>query len=55
MKRLLSLYRGLPPQPIYVLFFATVINAIGIFIYPFLTLYLTRRLGYTPPLQAVHS
>jgi MFS family permease len=50
MKRLLSLYRGLP-QPIYVLFFATVINAIGIFIYPFLTLYLTRRLGYTP-LQA---
>ncbi|MGH0054017.1 MAG: MFS transporter [Sphaerochaetaceae bacterium] len=50
MKKIFSLYRGLP-QPIYVLFFATVINAIGIFIYPFLTLYLTRRLGYTP-LQA---
>ncbi|MGE4452996.1 MAG: MFS transporter [Sphaerochaeta sp.] len=47
MRRLFSLYRGLP-QPIYVLFFATVINSIGIFIYPFLTLYLTRRLGYSP-------
>ncbi|NCC64834.1 MAG: MFS transporter [Spirochaetia bacterium] len=40
------LYRGLP-KPIYILFFATVINGIGIFVYPFLTLYLTGRLGYS--------
>ena len=45
MKLSLGIYRGLP-QPIYVLFFSTVINAVGIFVYPFLTLYLTRRLGY---------
>ncbi|AEV28853.1 Major Facilitator Superfamily transporter [Sphaerochaeta pleomorpha str. Grapes] len=42
----LSLYKGLP-QPIYVLFFATVINGIGIFVYPFLALYLTQRLHYS--------
>ena len=46
MNKPLSIYRGLP-QPIYVLFFSTVINAVGIFVYPFLTLYLTRRLGYS--------
>ncbi|WP_332448368.1 MFS transporter [Sphaerochaeta sp.] len=46
MKSPLSLYRGLP-QPIYILFFSTIINAVGIFVYPFLALYLTRRLGYT--------
>ncbi|NCC14123.1 MAG: MFS transporter, partial [Spirochaetia bacterium] len=46
MNKPLSIYRGLP-QPIYVLFFSTIINAVGIFVYPFLTLYLTRRLGYS--------
>jgi len=46
MKLPLSIYRGLP-QPIYVLFFSTIINSVGIFVYPFLTLYLTRRLGYS--------
>lgn len=46
MNKPLAIYRGLP-QPIYVLFFSTVINAVGIFVYPFLTLYLTRRLGYS--------
>ncbi len=46
MKTSLGIYRGLP-QPIYVLFLSTVINAVGIFVYPFLALYLTRRLGYT--------
>ncbi len=46
MKPLFSLYRGLP-QPIYVLFFATIINGMGIFVYPFLALYLTKRLGYS--------
>ncbi|MDD3904868.1 MAG: MFS transporter [Sphaerochaeta sp.] len=49
-ENLLTIYRGLP-QPIYVLFFATIINGLGIFVYPFLALYLTQRLGYTP-LQA---
>lgn len=47
MKHPLSIYRGLP-QPIYTLFFSTVINSVGIFVYPFLTLYLTQRLGYPP-------
>jgi len=38
------LYRGLPP-PVYVLFFATVVNGAGIFVFPFLTLFLTKKLG----------
>ncbi len=39
-------YRGLP-RPVYALFAATVINGTGIFVYPFLTLFLTQRLGYS--------
>ncbi len=46
VNRLFGVYRGLPFQ-VYVLFFATVINGLGIFVYPFLTLYLTELLGYT--------
>ncbi|MDT4763203.1 MFS transporter [Sphaerochaeta sp. PS] len=42
----LAIYRKLNP-PIYVLFVATMINGIGIFVYPFLALYLTKRLGYS--------
>ncbi|MGB4406813.1 MAG: MFS transporter [Sphaerochaeta sp.] len=42
----LAIYKGLNP-PIYVLFVATIINGVGIFVYPFLALYLTRRLGYS--------
>ncbi len=38
-------YKGLP-APIYVLFWATLINGIGIFVYPFLVLFLTQKLGY---------
>lgn len=41
-----EVYRGLP-RPVYVLFFATVINGIGIFVYPFLALFLTQKLGYS--------
>lgn len=41
-----SVYRGLP-RPIYTLFFSTVINGMGIFVYPFLTLFLTIKLGYS--------
>ncbi len=42
----LSIYKGLP-SPIYALFWATLINGIGIFVYPFLVLFLTQKLGYT--------
>lgn len=41
---LFSLYRGLP-RSIYVLFLATVVNGAGIFVFPFLTLFLTGKLG----------
>jgi len=40
-----AMYRGLPP-PIYVLFLATVVNGVGIFVFPFLTLFITERLGW---------
>jgi MFS family permease len=40
-----SIYRGLP-KGIYVLFVAQIINAVGNLIYPFLTFFLTQRLGY---------
>lgn len=38
------MYAGLP-KPIYALFVATVINGAGIFVFPFLTLFLTKKLG----------
>lgn len=41
-----SIYRNLP-SAIYVLFFATVINGIGSFVFPFLVLFLTDRLGFS--------
>ncbi|MDY7028907.1 MAG: MFS transporter [Spirochaetota bacterium] len=40
-----SIYRGLP-KGIYVLFVAQIINAVGNLVYPFLTFFLTQRLGY---------
>jgi len=40
-----AVYRGLP-RPVYVMFFATVVNGTGIFVFPFLTLFLTQRMGY---------
>jgi MFS family permease len=40
-----SLYRGLP-RAIYVLFLAQIVSAIGNLVYPFLTFFLTQRLGY---------
>ncbi|MDI6870868.1 MAG: MFS transporter [Bacillota bacterium] len=42
--RLPEPYRGLP-RSIYVLFFANIVNSLGSFVWPFLTLYLTERLG----------
>ena len=41
---LFGVYRGLP-KPLYTLFIATVVNSVGIFVFPFMTLYLTGRLG----------
>lgn len=37
-------YRGLP-KSVYVLFFANAVNSLGNFVWPFLTLFLTDRLG----------
>jgi len=42
-----KLYRGLP-RTVYILFFATVINGVGIFVFPFLTLFLTKKAGMDP-------
>lgn len=42
--RSFSLYRGLPPS-IYTMFLATIVNGVGIFVFPFLTLFLTKKLG----------
>lgn len=42
---LFRMYKGLP-KPIYVIFIAYIINNIGNFVGPFLTLYLTDQLGY---------
>jgi len=47
MKKLLntfSIYKGLD-RSIYILFFARIVNAIGSFVYPFLTMFLTDKLG----------
>jgi MFS family permease len=41
---LFGVYRNLP-KPLYTLFIATVVNSVGIFVFPFMTLYLTGRLG----------
>jgi hypothetical protein len=46
LRGMLSLYKGLP-RPVYVLFFATIMNGVGIFVYPFLVLLLTQHLGYS--------
>ena len=45
-----AMYRGLP-KPVYALFLATVVNGVGIFVFPFLALFLTERLGW-PTLRA---
>ncbi len=40
-----GMYRGLP-RGIYALFLAQIVNAVGNLVYPFLTFFLTQRLGY---------
>lgn len=44
MNQLLQPFKGLPKE-IYVLCFARMINAVGMFIFPLLTLILTRKIG----------
>lgn len=44
IKRALHRYRGLPKE-VYVLFFARVINSVGAFVFPLLTLILTDKIG----------
>ncbi len=47
MKRihdLLSPYRGLPRE-IYIIFFARIVNAMGAFVWPMMTLLLTKKIG----------
>lgn len=39
-------YRGLP-KPIYWIFLARLVNAMGAFVHPFLAIYLTETLGYS--------
>lgn len=41
-----KIYGGLPRE-VYVLFAATTINGIGTFVFPFMVLYLTTKLGYS--------
>lgn len=43
-EKLFGVYKGLP-KPLYTLFIVTVVNSVGIFVFPFMTLYLTGRLG----------
>jgi len=44
--RFITQYKGLPKQ-IYVLFVARTINSLGFFIFPFMTLFLSSRIGFT--------
>lgn len=44
MNKLIKIYSGLPLS-IYILFLARIINSAGNFVYPFLTLYLTSKIG----------
>ncbi len=46
MKNPFNLYKGLP-RSMYALFAAQIVNAVGNFVYPFLTFFLTQRLGYS--------
>ncbi len=46
VKSLFEIYRGLQ-RGIYILFFARIINSAGSFVYPFLALFLTDKLGYS--------
>lgn len=46
-RSLLTPYRGLPKE-VYVIFFARMINAMGMFIFPLFTLILSKKIGLSP-------
>ena len=47
LKRMLGDY-GKLPKAIYILFIVRIVNAMGNFIYPFLTFFLTQKIGLSP-------
>src|SRR5665647_3841866 len=46
LKNFFSTYHGLP-KSVYALFAVRIINCFGSFVYPFLTMFLTIKLGYS--------
>lgn len=50
--KIFSQYLGLP-RPIYILFIARTINSLGYFIFPFLTLFLSVRIGLTESMVGI--
>lgn len=46
MKNIFDTYKGLD-KSIYIIFIAQVVNSMGAFVYPFLTMFLTRKLGFS--------
>lgn len=46
LSKLLDPYRGLPKE-VYILFASRLLNALGAFVWPMLTLLLTKKLGYS--------
>jgi len=46
MLKIFKTYRGLP-KSIYILFIAQIVNRFGDFVVPFLTLYLTQKIGFS--------
>ncbi len=46
MSNIFGTYRGLP-RSMYIVFLAQIINRFGDFVRPFLTLFLTKNLGFT--------
>lgn len=52
MLKIFKTYRGLP-KSIYILFIAQIINRFGDFVVPFLTLYLTQKIGLSAGISGV--
>jgi len=44
IKNVFSIYRGFP-RAIYILFICRLVNGMGFFVFPFLTLFLTKNIG----------
>jgi MFS family permease len=53
LNKLLTPYKGLPKE-IYVIFFAKIINAMGCFVMPLLTLILTKKIGLSEDLAGLY-